>query len=102
MTYKLYFSNNDTFTTIDILDYSNITLAWGLQSALDIQWLNSTNQSVTHNNTYSNNKMVKSALILTNESVTPFLNDKSLKSLPKSLINDSSQLSLIVLALSDK
>ena len=39
-TYKLYFSNNETFTVIDILDYSNITLAWGLQSALDITWIN--------------------------------------------------------------
>jgi hypothetical protein len=84
MTYKLYFSNNDTFTVIDILDYSNITLAWGLQSALDIHWLNSTNQSVTLNHSFSNHSMVKSTLILTNESVTPFLNDKSQKSLPKS------------------
>ncbi len=25
MEYKLYFSNNDTYTVIDILDYSNIT-----------------------------------------------------------------------------
>jgi hypothetical protein len=82
MTYKMYFSNNDTFTVIDILDYSNITLAWGLQSALDIKWLNSTNQSVSLNHSYSNNTMVKSTLIMTNESVNPFLKDKSPKSLP--------------------
>ena len=37
------------------------------------------NHPITHNNTYSNNKMVKSALILKNESVNTFLNYKYIK-----------------------
>ena len=36
----------------------------------------------TSTNSYSNNTMVKSTLIMTNESVNPFLKDKSPKSLP--------------------
>lgn len=36
--YKLYLSNNETYTVIDIVDYSNITRAWGLQSPMNITW----------------------------------------------------------------
>lgn len=103
MTYKLYFSNNETYTIIDILDYSNISLAWGLQSALDITWLDNTSQLKNFNHSHSNASAVaKSAVILTNNSVVPFLNDNSTIALQNSLFNQSSPLSLVMLALSDK
>lgn len=44
LTYKIYLSNNETYTIIDILDYSNISLSWGLQIPLNITWINKTGE----------------------------------------------------------
>jgi hypothetical protein len=38
--YKIYFDNNETYTFLDIIDYSNITLAWGILKYLEITWIN--------------------------------------------------------------
>ena len=73
MTYKMYLSNNDTYTIIDILDYSNITLAWGLQQPLNITWINHTSQMSA---AVSNNSS-KQAHVFMNTSVTQFFNEKS-------------------------
>ncbi len=103
MTYKLYFSNNDTYMIVDILDYSNITLAWGLQSPLDITWISQTSQISNYSSLgHSNNNLTKQALILTNNSVMPFMKDNFATLRPNKTINQTSQLSLVVLALSDK
>ena len=87
LTYKLYLSNNDTYTVIDILDYSNITLAWGLQSPLNVTWQNNDTKHYYNNNGSSENNATKNALFLTNNSVTPFLHTPGKISLQNSQYN---------------
>ncbi len=62
-SYKMYFSNNETYIVINLVNYSNITLAWGLQSPMEITWNNYTYMNTTN----------KQAAIFTNESIDQFL-----------------------------
>ena len=105
LTYKLYLSDNDTYTIIDILDYTNITLAWGLQSQLNITWINNDTIRQFNNNASIGTNNTKKALILTNNSVTPFLhtpNKISLQNSQYNFTNKSSKPDLLILALSNK
>ena len=90
LSYKLYFSNNETYIVINLLKYSNIAYAWGLQSPMEITW-----------NNYSHiNSTNRQAAIYTNESIEQFLVPALQKIQLRSLIqNHTKKPDLVVLAL---
>ena len=90
LSYKMYFSNNETYIVINLLNYSNISLAWGLQSQMEIAWNNYTSINTTN----------KQAVIYTNKSIEQFLvpTDHKIK-MPSKIKNQTNKPDLVVLAL---
>ena len=90
LSYKMYFSNNETYIVINLVNYSNISMAWGLQSPMEITWNN-----YTHINTTN-----KQAVIYTNKSIEQFLVPSVQMIQLRSLIqNQTEKPDLVVLAL---
>ncbi len=92
ISYKLYLSNNETSIFLTLLDYSDISLAWDLQSPARVSW---------NNYTPSTDANQKQIVIYTNNSVEPFLVPESQSIQVSSMMyKDTKRPDLVVLALS--